>query len=153
MIFREKKEVNGWFILEYSTTWRYGYDFMLDAAQTLIDVDFRENLERIATAEIIGGKDVEQLKEVVEAGYILKNCDSMNKECGALTIAGQSQTMSCPIQICFFNQTNALRLFCPKKEMFEEYGDHVFDNYLNSIEIKAYCRDAKRKAIEAMQDV
>ena len=31
------------------------------------------------------------------------------------------------------------------KKLFEEHGDHVFDNYMNSIEIKAYCRDAVRQ--------
>lgn len=48
MIFREKKEDNGWILLEYSTTWRYGYDFLLDAAQIIIDTDMGTQLQRVA---------------------------------------------------------------------------------------------------------
>ena len=46
MIFKGLKENNGWMMAEYCATWKYGYDFMLDAAQTVIDTDFHEKLQR-----------------------------------------------------------------------------------------------------------
>ena len=66
MIFRGIKENNGWMTAEYSATWRYGYDFMLDAAQIIIDTDFMDKLQRVATAETAGACDVERIDEVRE---------------------------------------------------------------------------------------
>ena len=33
MIYQGMKEINDWIMVEYHSTWSYGYDFMLDAAQ------------------------------------------------------------------------------------------------------------------------
>ena len=41
--------------------------------------------------------------------------------------------------------TDVVRLFCPFKQYFEDHGERVFDNYMNSIEIKAYCRATERR--------
>ena len=151
MIFRNLTEDNGWTIVEYSATWRYGYDFMLDAAQIIIETDFKENLQRVATSEVIGAPDVEVLEEVKAQGNILRNCDSVKEEHGTLTVSGMSGIMKCPVQFVFYNQTNVVRLFCPIKKMFEEHGEHVFDNYMNSVEIKAYCKDTERRTLESMK--
>lgn len=151
MLLREVKEENGWIIAEYSATWRYGYDFMLDAAQTIIDTDFQDQLQRVAIADIAGTEDIEKLDEVNACGNILRDCKSLQKECGVLTVSGISKVMECPIQLVFFNQTNLVRLFCPMPQYFKEHGKHVFDNYLNSIEIKAYCKDTERRTIAKMK--
>lgn len=151
MIFRGLKENNGWMVVDYSATWRYGYDFMLDAAQMIIDTDFQSNLQRVATSEIVGAPDVERIEEVRAHHNILRDCDSVKEECGTLTLAGISRIMECPVQFTFFNQTNVVRLFCPIKQMFEEHGEHVFDNYMNSIEIKAYCKDTERRTLEKIK--
>ena len=146
MIFQGKKEINDWIMVEYHSTWSYGYDFMLDAAQVIIDTDFRENTQRFAVAEIAGSNDNERLTELKAENYIIRNCDTSQREHGVLTISGISDIMECPVQIVFFNQTNIVRVFCPFKKYFELHGEHVFDNYMNSIEIKAYCTDAVRRA-------
>ena len=146
MIFTGKKEINDWIMAEYHSTWSYGYDFMLDAAQVIIDTDFRENTQRFAVAEIAGSNDNERLTELKAENYIIRNCDTSKREHGVLTISGMSDIMECPVQIVFFNQTNIVRLFCPFKKYLELHGDDVFDNYMNSIEIKAYCIDAVRRA-------
>lgn len=57
--FKGLKENNGWTVAEYSATWIYGYDFMLDAVQTIIDTDFQDKLQRVATAEIAEARDIE----------------------------------------------------------------------------------------------
>ena len=151
MLFRGLKENGAWMMVEYSATWRYGYDFMLDAAQTIIDIDFQDKLQRVATAETAGSGDVERINDVRNAKNVLRNCDFTGRECGVLTVSGISSIMECPLQIVFFNQTNVVRLFCPIKQYFEEHGERVFDNYMNSIEIKAYCKDTERRTVEKMK--
>ena len=152
MIFRNIKKEGVWVMVDYQSTWKYGYDFMLDAAQTIIDTDFREKLERVAIAEIAGAPENEKLEEVKNSGNILRNCPAVRQESGALNVAGISSIMECPLQVAFFNQTNVVRLFCPIKQLFEEHGDHVFDNYVNSIEIKAYCKDTERRVIQKYEE-
>ncbi len=150
MLFRGIKEVNGWTAVEYSATWQYSYEFMLDAAQVIIDTDFRDKLQRVAISKVAGGKELEKLDEVKACSNLLRDCPDVKEENGILTISGISQIMECPIQLVLFNQTNIVRLFCPFKKYFDEHGEHVFDNYINSIEIKAYCRDAERRTKEAL---
>ena len=152
MLFQKIKEDDGWIQVDYTATWRYGYDFMLDAVQTIIDTDFRDDTQRVAAAEIAGGKNTELLEKVRQSGMNLRRCEATAKECGALTVAGISNIMECPVQIVFFNQTNLVRLFCPVREYFTQNGDHVFDNYMNSIEIKAYCLDTERSTIRRLSE-
>ena len=148
MLFRQIKEEDGWMVVDYSATWKYGYDLMLDLCQVIIDTDFQNNLQRIATTQVPGGEPAECLENVKQCDFDLRKCDATSKESSALIIAGISRVMQCPIQMMFFNQTNVVRLFCPIKKIFEDHGEHVFDNYVNSIEIRAYCRDAIRQSKE-----
>lgn len=147
MVLQKVNNEDIWVMVDYQATWRYGYDFMLDAAQTIIDIDFQDKLERVAVAEIAGAPNKEKLEEVRNSGNILRNCPEVSRESGVLTVSGISSVTECPLQIVFFNQTNVVRLFCPIKQIFEKHGDHVFDNYINSIEIKAYCKDTERRVI------
>lgn len=148
MIFIRMQESNGWMMIDYSATWRYGYDFMLDAAQVIIDTDFKENLQRVAAASTPGAKETEMLDEVRACGRILRDCKSLLKEQSNLIISGLSRIMESPVQFVFYNQTNIVRLFCPDRQYFEKRGEHVFDNYINSVEIRAYCKDTERRTIE-----
>lgn len=145
MLFNGLRESNGWTVAEYSATWAYGYDFMLDAAQVIIDTDFGDKLQRVATAEVAGARDVERIDEVRACENVLRDCPSVCGECGVLTVSGISGIMECPVQFVFYNQTRLVRLYCPFGPYFEEHGERVFDNYMNSIEIKAYCKDTERR--------
>lgn len=146
MTYQGMKEMNDWIMVEYHSTWSYGYDFMLDAAQVIIDTDFKDNTQRFAVAEIAGADDQERITELKAENYIIRDCETSKKEHGVLTISGVSDIMETPVQMVFFNQTNIVRLFCPFKKYFEIHGEHVFDKYMDSIEIKAYCIDAVRNA-------
>ncbi len=146
MTYQGMKEINDWIMVEYHSTWSYGYDFMLDAAQVIIDTDFKDNTQRFAVAEIAGADDQERITELKAENYIIRDCETSTKEHGVLTISGVSDIMETPVQMVFFNQTNIVRLFCPFKKYFEIHGEHVFDKYMDSIEIKAYCIDAVRNA-------
>ena len=75
LLFKGTKEIKGWTAVEYSATWRYGYDFMLDAAQVVIDTDFQDKLQRVAVSNIVGGKDREMLDEAAAHKNMLRYID------------------------------------------------------------------------------
>lgn len=146
MVFKNFSNDGNWVHVEYATTWKYGYDFMLDAAQTLL-ADFGNDLQRFAKFAMGVVKPTEIVDEVKACGGKLRECKALEEECGVIAVAGISGVMECPIQITFFNQTNAVRLDCPIKAIFEEHGEHVFDHYMDSVEIKAYCSDTERRTL------
>lgn len=146
MVFKEFDNEGDWVHVEYEATWKYGYDFMLDAAQTLL-ADFGNDLQRFAKFAMGVVKPTEIVDEVKACGGKLRECKALEEECGVIAVAGISGVMECPIQITFFNQTNMVRLACPIKAIFEEHGEHVFDHYMDSVEIKAYCSDTERRTL------
>lgn len=150
MVFKKITTEGDWVSVDYAATWRYGYDFMLDAAKVMLP-DLGSNLQRFARYEIIGGKPEEIVEDVKKCEGDLQSCEALKEECGAIAVAGVSGIMECPVQISFFNQTNAVRLDCPIKGYFEEHGEHVFDNFMNSIEIKAYCADTERRTLARLE--
>ncbi len=165
MKFKAFKEDGGWISVDYAATWRYGYDFMLDAAQVILS-DFGGDLQRFARADIAGGKFVEIIDEVNACGGKLRECKALEDECGVIAIAGISGVMECPMQIIFYNQTNVVGLDIPlsqipeshpARKIFDERRDqkeqfeHTFDCYMDSIEIKAYCADTERRTIERLK--
>ena len=161
MTLKVYKEENGWISIDYAATWRYGYDFMLDAAQSLLP-DFGDDLQRVAKAETAGVPFVEIIDEVKASGGILRDCKALSGECGVLAVAGISAVMECPMQVVFYNQTNIVRLDipiaqipenAPARKVFDERKDgyqRTFDCFMDSIEIKAYCADTERRTIAKM---
>ena len=159
MTLKAFNEENGWISVDYAATWRYGYDFMLDAAQVLIE-DFGDDLQRLAKAEISGGEFVNITDKF--GGKNIRGCEALRKECGVIAVAGISKVMQCPMQIIFYNQTNAVGLDIPisqipedhpARKIFDERKDqyeHTFDCYMDSVEIKAYCADTERRTIERL---
>ncbi|MBR6103209.1 MAG: hypothetical protein IKP95_12330 [Ruminococcus sp.] len=146
MLFQKfSKREDGWVIIDYTATWKYGYDFILDAAQGFIDNDLRDNLQRAAVAEQAGTEQTNVTEALKAAGNALRACPETAKECGMLTVAGISGIMQVPVQLVFFNQTNLVRVVSPIGKYFEENGEHVFDNYLNSVEIQAHCAATERR--------
>lgn len=152
MVFKELNKDGGWIMVEYSATWRYGFDFMLDAAQMILK-DFGKDLQRVAITEMAGGKFTDITGEVVNHGGNLRECESLREEHGVIAVAGISGTMECPIQITLHNQTNAARVDIPIgqipdgnpiKDALAE-NEHIFDTFMNSIEINAYCTDTERR--------
>ena len=159
MTHKHSKSENGWLTIDYAATWRYGYDFMLDAAQMIL-ADFGEDLQRVAKADTAGVPFVEIIDKVNACGGKLRECMELKEECGVLAVAGISRVMECPMQIVFYNQTNAVRLDipiaqipenAPVRKIFDERKDgyqRTFDCFMDSIEIKAYCADTERKTRE-----
>lgn len=152
MVFRDiEYNENGWVTVFYSGTWNNNWEFMVDAVQNLV-TDFGDNLQRVAYSAL-GEKDVEILTEVQSHGGDLRKCPSLQTERSTLLAAGISSIMECPLQVVFVNQSAAIGVDCPVREIFDKRGEHVFDNYLNSIEINAYCAGAVRNAKTPKQDL
>lgn len=161
MTLKSFEEDGGWLTIDYAATWNYGYDFMLDAARVLLE-DFGNDLQRFGKAEIAGEKTAAITDEVMECGGRLRKCDALADECGVISVAGISRVMECPLQITFYNQTNAVVLDIPIAQMPEDHParqrfdrkvegyEHTFDCYMDSIEIKAYCADTERRTIERL---
>lgn len=149
MLFKEFDKEGAWVCVEYAATWKYGYDFMLDAAQAVLK-DFKDNVQRFARYAHTNAKPLEIVEEIKKCDD-LRSCPELKEECGAIAVAGLSGIMECPIQLVFFNQTNVVRLDCPIKKIFDDHGERVFDNYMNSIEIKAYCADTERRTIARLE--
>lgn len=145
MLLKGIHEENGWMLADYHATWKYGYDFMLDAAQTVVDTDFGENLQRVAVGTLTGGRQEECMDEVRKAKRVLRDSPKLLEEHGLLIVSGISKLMECPIQLMFYNQTDRILLCTPFKRLFDEYGNDVFTTYMCSIEIRAYCTNTKRR--------
>ncbi|MCM1101001.1 MAG: hypothetical protein NC398_06420 [Acetatifactor muris] len=156
MKFKAVNQEGGWATIEYAATWRYGYDFMLDAAQVAL-TDFGMNVQRVARAEMPGGNFTELAGELPAYGGKLRECPAFREECAAIAVAGVSRVMDCPLQIIFYNQTNVIGLDIPivqfpedhpVRKAFDGHADgyeHTFDQYMSSVEIKAYCADTERR--------
>ncbi|MDE7229894.1 MAG: hypothetical protein K2N56_05375 [Oscillospiraceae bacterium] len=159
MTLKGFNEDNGWISVDYAGTWRYGYDFMLDAAQVLLG-DFGDDLQRFAKAEIAGGEFINITDKI---GKKVRDCEELSKECGVIAVAGISKVMQCPLQVIFYNQTNAVGLDVPVSQMPEDHParkifderkpgyEHTFDCYMDSVEIKAYCADTERRTVERLK--
>lgn len=155
MIFCEfKAQEDGWVKVYYTGTWENKWDFMLDALQRII-VDFGEELHKVAynDRKEQGSEDIDILAEVKSHGGNLRECESLKTERGILSAAGISSVLICPYQIVFFNHSPSVRIDSPYKKYFDEHGEHIFDNFLNSVEIKAYCDGAVRDVLNTPTDV
>ncbi len=147
MLFQGIKNENGWVVLEYTATWNYGYEFMLDACQILFDTDLKNNLQKVCVTKAPGMQQYNCIDEFNRAQCDLRRCEVTNQENGMLAVAGYSAIMGCPLHICFYNNSNMVKVYSPSIQYFNMNGQHVLDNYMNSVEIKAYCASAERNAM------
>lgn len=152
MLLKKVYKDNGWMLADYQATWRYGYDFMLDAAQTVIDTDLKDELQRVAVGRIAGAGQEECIDDVRAAGNILRDCPKTAEENGVLIISGISRIMGVPVQLMFYDQTNIIRLCTPDKSIFKKQGENAFTTYLSSMEINAYCTAAERRVRKQLTD-
>ncbi|MGN0695542.1 MAG: hypothetical protein ACI4J5_02115 [Oscillospiraceae bacterium] len=152
MLLKKVYKDNGWMLADYQATWQYGYDFMLDAAQTVIDTDLKDDLQRVAVGRIAGAGQEECIDDVRAAGNILRNCPKAAEENGVLIVSGISRIMGVPVQLMFYDQTNIIRLCTPDKSIFKKHGKNAFTTYMSSMEINAYCTAAERRVRKQLTD-
>lgn len=127
--------------IEYASTWRYDTSFVLAAAQAILDSDMRnpEDVRRI-TAD---GSEITFLTR--EAGLSLSAVPKA-QGCRALTLSGISRIMEVPVTFSFQAGTDRVVLESGSLRYFARYGGHVFDRYMDSIEITACCAIAVARA-------
>lgn len=147
MLFQGIKYENGWVVLDYFSTWNYGYDFMLDACQTVCDTDFKDKLQQLCIAKTIKGQQFNCIDDLKKTKGDLRACEPLKSENDLMVVVGYSDIMECLIHICFYKNTNIVKVYSPSLQYFKINGEHVLDNYMNSIEIKAYCMEAERNAM------
>ena len=140
MIFvAKKKEENGWVSAGYTTTWRMGYDIMLDMTQVIIDNDFKDSVERLDIDPGRGGY-IHCIDELKAHGGVVRDCPTVCQESAAIIVSGHSSIWDCPLQLKMLNQTNQIVLWVPTNDLFYEEGNNVYTTYLNSMEILTYVK-------------
>lgn len=148
MIFRSLLNTIGGMQLNFSTTWEYSYDFILDAVQDIIKTDFSGTISRIAVKNEGDKEFVECLTELKDADMDVRDSAILSYRHDELVLEGESRIMRCTLEFHFFCDTNVVELTCREKGYIRKKGKHSFDIYMDSLEINAYCRDARRRATE-----
>ena len=155
MILKKLYGSNGWKFAEYQTTWPYGWDFMLDAAQQMVDADLLESDAELlfGVKDLAGAPMTDITDEVEDTDYELRECETLQREWGVLMLTGVSPILkNIQIQVEFYNQTGMLRIGTNKPEIFD--GDeNALTTYVCSMEIKAYCAATERDLLEELGGV
>ncbi|MGN1020851.1 MAG: hypothetical protein ACI4O7_10860 [Aristaeellaceae bacterium] len=95
-----------WKQLDYRWPHRFGYDFMLQSAQWLMDHGLPA--KTLTTAAITGAPETEHAQQLQE-GLSLKEC--AGREAGVLSLGGFSESAHGMLKIVWFNQTDLVRVF------------------------------------------
>lgn len=127
--------------ITYAATWRYDSGFVLSAAQAILDSDMKD--PRDVKHLICDGEEVTFLAR--EAGLMLSNLPQI-QNCQTLTLSGISRIMEVPVTFTFRAGSETVLLESPAARYFAKYGGHVFDRYLDGIEITAWCAVALKRA-------
>ena len=127
--------------IEYAATWPYDAAFVLAAAQAILDSDLKDpkNVRRI-TAD---GREITFLTREAELSL---SAVLDGQACRQLSLTGISRVMEVPVTFSFQAGTDRVILESDAAKYFAKYGGHVFDRYMDSIEITACCAIAVARA-------
>lgn len=148
MIFRSLVNTIEGMQLKFSTTWEYGYDFILDAVTDIIKRDFSHRVMKAAVKNEEEKKFTDCLDELADAAFDARKAEVLSDRHDEVIIEGESRIMNCTLRFHFFCDRNYIDLTCREKGFIRKKGKHSFDIYMDSLEINAYCRDARRRALE-----
>ena len=95
-----------WKQFDYRWPHRFGYDFMLRSAQWLMDHGM--TAKTLTTAAITGAPETEHAQQLQE-GLSLTEC--AGHEAGVLSLGGFDESVHGMLKICWFNQTDLVRVF------------------------------------------
>lgn len=126
-----------WLSYVFQTTWPYGWEFVLEACQVLIDRDL-VRADRLFYGRMDErGPDHSAELEAVN-GQI--RATGAAQESAFLILGGYSRLMQCPLSLQFNNQTDVLMLTTYVEEVPEEVRERpdAFTTYVSSIELNAY---------------
>ena len=145
MIFEGFNKTEKYVVLGYKTTWNLSREIVFDAAQVILDTDFEENVQRIITVNTSANENKDYLEEFKNNNRNLLGCEIGQFD--SLVVAGKSSIMEVPVQFAFYVGESHIRVFVFDPEFLDKYGKDVFDNYMSSIEINAYCRNTERRVL------
>ena len=147
MIFRSLVNTVQGMQLRFSTTWEYGYDFILDAVADIIKRDFAGNIIKAGVKEE-DDKKFTDCTEELKAAEDVRTAAVISQRHDELVVEGESRIMNCTLAFHFYCDRNFVDLICREKGYVRKKGKHSFDIYMDSLEINAYCADARRRALD-----
>jgi hypothetical protein len=121
----------------YTPTWPVSPAFVRSFAQTLLAGDFRDPKD-LWHLELDGKESVFLARE---AGLDLTKLDGF-AICSDIALEGVSRVMDVPVRLSLRAGSSQIALESRAVRYFAKYGGHVFDRYMDSIEIEAWCRVA-----------
>ena len=102
----------------------------------IIKTDFEKGgIQSVEVGMIAGAESVDVTKDLEEHGNRIRDTEFSKKESGYIVIAGYSSIMRVPMRIAIWNQLDHFMLQLVNDTAIEKFGEHVFDKYVDSIEI------------------
>ncbi len=148
MILKNIGESNNTTSLYYELTFRISWEQLIGIIHAIMKSDFNSKVNTLLVGEIAGSKGIDKLSELIDADYNIQKSTIAQKEQGWISISGYSKTMETNIQFTLWNQLNRCLVEIENEPYLEKEGDHVYDKYVNSIEVTGfafYAREDERK--------
>ena len=122
--------------IHYDLTWAVGWEQILSFIEVIIKTDFEKGgIQSVEVGMIAGAESVDVTKDLEEHGNRIRDTEFSKKESGYIVIAGYSSIMRVPMRIAIWNQLDHFMLQLVNDTAIEKFGEHVFDKYVDSIEI------------------
>ncbi len=128
----------------YELTWNVGWNQIISFIDVIIKSDFiKGEIQSVEVGIIAGAKSIDVTQELKENSYNIKDTNFAKNESGFIVITGSSSIMKVPMRITIWNQLNRFLLQIMSDKDIEESGEHCFDKYVDSIEIRGHIDFAK----------
>ena len=135
--------------LYYELTWAVGWEQIISFIDAIIKSDFSNGeIQSAAIGRTAGANSVDVTKELKEKENKVKETSFSKEESAYIIIAGYSSIMEISMRITIWNQLNRFMLQIMGDTKTEKYGEHCYDKYVDSIEIRGHIDFAVTKAKE-----
>lgn len=145
MILKKIGENNNTTSLYYQLTFRISWNQLIGLVDSIVTFDFKKTADKILVGEIEGSTGIDKTKELQDADYDIYKTDFSKEEKGWISISGYSKIMDVNITFTFWNQLNRCLVEIENEKYLKQEGDHVYDKYVNSIEINGFVIAAKEE--------
>lgn len=143
MVYKGMEKQGPFTSLFYELTWPIGWDHILSFLDIIIKTDFSSangngHVTSISVGFIAGAEPVDETQDLVAHDYEIKNTDFAKNESGFVILAGESSFMHVPMRFTLWNQLDRCLVQVMNDDKIDKEGEHVYDKYLNSIEIRGH---------------
>ncbi len=133
----EKKDI--FTTLYYELTWPVSWELIIAFLDVMIETDFsKDGVEEVRVGKSMGAKGKNVTKELKKADYHIKGTSFAKEEASYISLQGNSKIMNVNMRITFWNQLGRCLLELAFDEAIEEHGEHYYDKYVDSVEIRGY---------------